>query len=87
MLIQLEGHLQELTEILMELCQTKIQEEYGYPYSMRGIGEKTAMNFLIEMGDNRLVNFISPFMADTLKGISFILQSFPTRKLGPLPHN
>ena len=71
----------------MELCQTKIQEEYGYPYSMRGIGEKTAMNFLIEMGDNRLVNFISPFMADTLEGISFILQSFPTRKLGPLPHN
>ena len=87
MLIQLEGHLQELTEILMEICQAKIQENTDILTSMRGPGEKTAMDFLIEMGANRLVNFIRPFMADTFKGISFILQYFPTRKLGPLPHS
>jgi len=71
----------------MELCQAKIQEDTDILTSMRGIGEKTAMNFLIEMGDNRLVNFISPFMADTLEEIDFMLQSFPTRKLSPLPHD
>lgn len=71
----------------MEIYQAKIQEDTDILASMKGIGEETAMNFLIEMGDNSLVNFISPFMADTFKGISFILQSFPTRKLGPLPHN
>jgi hypothetical protein len=71
----------------MEICQAKIQEDTDILASMKGIGKETAMNFLTEMGDNSLVNFISPFMADTFKGISFILQSFPTRKLGPLPHN
>ena len=71
----------------MEVCQAEIQEDSDILTSVRGIGEKTAMNFLIELGDNGLANFISPFMADTFKGISFILQCFPTRKLGPLPHN
>ena len=49
-LIQLEGHLQELTEVLMELCQAKIQEDMDILTSMKGIGDKSAMNFLIEMG-------------------------------------
>jgi transposase len=50
LLMQLEQHLQELTEILKGLCQAKTQEEIGILTSMKGIGEKSAMNFLIEMG-------------------------------------
>ncbi len=50
LLIQLEGHLQELTDILIELCQGKIQGDMDILTSMKGIGEKTAMNFLIEIG-------------------------------------
>jgi transposase len=50
LLIQLEQHLQELTDILIELCQAKIQQDMDILTSMKGIGEKTAMNFLIEMG-------------------------------------
>jgi len=50
LLMQLEQHLQELTDILKELCQAKIQENTRILTSMKGIGEKSAMNFLIEMG-------------------------------------
>jgi transposase len=50
LLIQLEEHLQELTDILIELCQGKIQGDMEILSSMRGIGEKSAMNFLIEIG-------------------------------------
>jgi transposase len=50
LLMQLERHLQELTDILKELCQEKTQQEIGILTSMKGIGEKSAMNFLIEMG-------------------------------------
>jgi len=50
LLIQLEGHLQELTDILIELCQGKIQGEMDILTSMKGIGEKSAVNFLIEVG-------------------------------------
>jgi transposase len=50
LLIQLEEHLQELTDILIELCQGKIQGDMDILTSMKGIGEKTAMNFLIEIG-------------------------------------
>ena len=49
-LIQLEQHLQELTDILTELCQGKIQGGSDILTSMKGIGEKSAMNFLIEIG-------------------------------------
>jgi len=49
-LIQLEEHLQELTDILIELCQGKIQGDMDILTSMKGIGEKTAVNFLIEIG-------------------------------------
>ncbi len=54
-LIQLEGHLQELTEVLKELCQAKIHEDMDILTSMKGIGEKSAMNFLIEMGGDQTV--------------------------------
>ena len=50
LLIQLEEHLQELTNILIELCQGKIQGDMDILTSMKGIGEKSAMNFLIEIG-------------------------------------
>jgi transposase len=50
LLIQLEQHLQELTDILIELCQGKIQGEMDILTSMKGIGEKSAVNFLIEIG-------------------------------------
>ena len=50
LLMQLEQHLQELTDMLIELCQAKIQKDMDILTSMKGIGEKTAMNFLIEMG-------------------------------------
>jgi len=50
LLIQLEEHLQELTDILIELCQEKIQGDMDILTSMKGIGEKSAMNFLIEIG-------------------------------------
>jgi transposase len=50
LLIQLEEHLQELTDILIELCQDKMRGDMDILTSMKGIGEKTAVNFLIEMG-------------------------------------
>ena len=50
LLIQLEEHLQQLTDILIELCQGKIQGDMDILTSMRGIGEKSAVNFLIEIG-------------------------------------
>jgi transposase len=50
LLVQLEQHLQELTNILKQLCQAKIQQDQGILTSMKGIGEKSAMNFLIEIG-------------------------------------
>ena len=50
LLIQLEQHLQELTDILTEFCQGKIQGGSDILTSMKGIGEKSAMNFLIEIG-------------------------------------
>ena len=50
LLIQLEEHLRELTDILIELCQGKIQGDMDILTSMKGIGEKTAVNFLIEIG-------------------------------------
>ena len=50
LLIQWEQHLQELTEILIELCEGKVQGERDILTSMKGIGEKSAVNFLIEIG-------------------------------------
>jgi transposase len=49
-LIQLEKHLQELTEVLIELCQSRMQEDIDILTSMRGIGDKSATNFLVELG-------------------------------------
>jgi len=50
LLMQLEQHLQELTDILTEQCKGKMRRDMDILTSMRGIGKKTAMNFLIEVG-------------------------------------
>lgn len=50
LLVILEDHLKEFTEILVEICQSKMQEDMNIITSFPGIGKKTAMNFLIEMG-------------------------------------
>jgi transposase len=50
LLVHMEENLQELTEILIEICQSKMSEDMNILTSLPGIGNKTAMNFLIEMG-------------------------------------
>jgi transposase len=50
LLMQLEQHLQELTDILTEQCQGKMKRDMDILTSMKGIGKKTAINFLIEVG-------------------------------------
>jgi len=49
-LMQLEEHLQELSEILIEYCQSQMGEDIDILTSMRGIGNQSATNFLIELG-------------------------------------
>jgi len=49
-LIQLEDHLQELTDMLIEQCQAQIKEDIDILTSIGGIGEKSATNFLVELG-------------------------------------
>jgi transposase len=49
-LIHLDGHLQELTSMMIELCRSGMGDDIDIMTSVRGIGEKTATNFLVEMG-------------------------------------
>lgn len=49
-LMQLEEHLHELTEILIELCQSQMHEDIEILTSMKGIGNRSATNFLVELG-------------------------------------
>jgi len=49
-LIHLEGHLKELTALMIELCRSGMGDDIDIMTSLRGIGEKTATNFLVEMG-------------------------------------
>jgi transposase len=49
-LIQLEEHLQELSEILIEHCQSQMGEDIEILTSMKGIGNNSATNFLVELG-------------------------------------
>jgi transposase len=50
MLLQLKDHLESLTSTLIELCQSRMQEEIDIMTSIKGIGDTTATNFLVEMG-------------------------------------
>jgi transposase len=49
-LIHLDGHLKELTAMMIELCRSGMGDDIDIMTSVRGIGEKTATNFLVEMG-------------------------------------
>lgn len=49
-LIQLEDHLQELTNMLIEQCQLMMQQDIEILTSARGIGDKSAASFLVEIG-------------------------------------
>ena len=49
-LLQLNEHIKEITSILIEHCQSMMQEDMEILKSIRGIGDKSAMNFLVEMG-------------------------------------
>jgi transposase len=49
-LIHLEGHLKELTAMMIELCRSGMGDDIDIMTSLRGIGEKTATSFLVEMG-------------------------------------
>ena len=49
-LIHLDGHLKELTAVMVELCRSDMGNDVDIMTSLRGIGEKTATNFLVEMG-------------------------------------
>jgi transposase len=50
LLHHVEEQMKETTELLMKLCNERIREDTEILCSMRGIGENTAMNFLVEMG-------------------------------------
>ena len=49
-LLQLEDHLQELTGVLIEQCHAQMKDNVDILTSIRGIGEKSATNFLVELG-------------------------------------
>ena len=49
-LIHLDGHLKELTAMMIELCRSGMGDDIDIMTSLRGIGEKTATSFLVEMG-------------------------------------
>lgn len=49
-LIHLGTHLQEITTLLVRQCTSTMQEEMQILKSIRGVGDKTAMNFLVEIG-------------------------------------
>ena len=50
LLHHVEEQMKETTKLLMSLCNERIREDTEILCSMRGIGENTAMNFLVEMG-------------------------------------
>jgi transposase len=50
LLIHVEEQIKETTKLLMGLLNERMKEDTDILCSMKGIGENTAMNFLIEMG-------------------------------------
>ena len=49
-LLHLEENLQEITGILIEMSRKLMEEDINILTSIKGIGDKSAVNFLIEMG-------------------------------------
>jgi len=56
LLLHLKVALQEITDMLMEMARKLMEEDINIITSIKGIGEKTAANFLVEMGGD-----INPF--------------------------
>jgi transposase len=50
LLLHLEDDLQEITAILIEMSRKLMEEDINILTSIKGIGNKSAVNFLIEMG-------------------------------------
>jgi transposase len=50
LLMHVEEQMEETTEVLLNTLNKRMQQDIGILCSMKGIGENTAMNFLIEMG-------------------------------------
>ena len=50
LLFHLEQQAHETTKLLMNLCDESMKKDMDILTSMKGIGEKTALNFLIELG-------------------------------------
>ena len=50
LLLALEGQAEEIMQLIMDLSGEQIQRDAKILTSMRGIGDKTAFNFLIEVG-------------------------------------
>ena len=51
LLLALEEQAEEIMKLIMDFSGEKIQRDTKILTSMRGIGDKTAFNFLIEMGE------------------------------------
>jgi len=49
-LLHLEQQTQETTKLLINLCDENMKKDMNILTSIKSIGEKTALNFLIEMG-------------------------------------
>ena len=50
LLMHVEEQMKETTKVLMDLLNERMKQDMDILCSMKGIGENTAMNFLIEMG-------------------------------------
>jgi transposase len=50
LLMQMEEHLGELTNILIDQCKAMIREDVEILKSIKGVGDKTATNLLLELG-------------------------------------
>jgi transposase len=50
LLLHIEGALQEITDMLIEMSRKLMEEDINILTSIRGIGNKAAASFLIEMG-------------------------------------
>jgi transposase len=50
LLLHLEDALQEITGMLIEMARKLMEEDINIMTSIKGIGDKTAANFLVEMG-------------------------------------
>lgn len=50
LLIHVQEQMKEVTKLLMSLLQERMKQDMEILCSIKGIGENTAMNFLVEMG-------------------------------------